>query len=399
MVKRWRWPWRVPEKRPPLEFEPSEVDADGYREQVKTLAAELGDGIDEATDHPLDNLINAWTDQWVSEVKAEHSVYAARVEEPLGEVTARLAELDVARGRDNLKVDEVGVARDTAVDWLSRTRAGRDVRPPHAASGPQIDSTDFDDPTLLAGRRPRAAYVHLVALLLGGAADIGAFVQVVELMLPDQTTQLIALIVCGLTVLALYLAHTAGVLLRERTAKVGWAKRSVAVLCLFSWLLLGLLSAWARMIAPQPASPQVELSLDAATAESGAEMNLAGAGMFLALYLGSGLAACLGAYLTHNRAYSAYTAALRAYHNATARSGRTARDHGNVTAEWHRQLLTRDASHDILADAIARRHALSEELKQYARVLFASRGQDPALTDALLQPDKRQYIFKSPSSN
>ena len=88
--------------------------------------------------------------------------------------------------------------------------------PSDASRVPRWGEAGFRDGTLLAGR-PRSTYLHVLALLLAAGADMGAFVQVVELVLPDQDW-LDWLVVSGLTAVVLYLAHMIGVMLREARA-------------------------------------------------------------------------------------------------------------------------------------------------------------------------------------
>ena len=52
------------------------------------------------------------------------------------------------------------------------------------------------DPTMLAGR-PRIAYLHVLALALAAGADIGAFYQVVQLVMCTADAQLVLAVVLG----------------------------------------------------------------------------------------------------------------------------------------------------------------------------------------------------------
>ena len=65
---------------------------------------------------------------------------------------------------------------------VSRAELRRIFEPHDANRVPHWAETGFRDPSLLGGR-PRVTYLHLLALVLAAGADIGAFVQVVELVL------------------------------------------------------------------------------------------------------------------------------------------------------------------------------------------------------------------------
>src|ERR1019366_2465959 len=101
---------------------------------------------------------------------------------------------------------------------VSRREFGKLRAPQDASRVPKWGEPGFRDGTLLAGR-PYGTYLHVLALVLAAAADIGAFVQVVELVLPNQSDQVIWMVITGLTVVVLYIAHTIGVLLREARAR------------------------------------------------------------------------------------------------------------------------------------------------------------------------------------
>ncbi|MCP2250620.1 hypothetical protein [Lentzea aerocolonigenes] len=352
-----------------LEFVPSSVDEDAARAEIERHAESLRYSVDEAVGHPLDNLINAWADKWVADVEAEHALYLARAEAPLGTANTRLNELDVVREQDTRRLAETDEARSAAVSAL-------------------------DEEKPLLGGRPKSIYLHVIALLCAAAADVAAFIQVVNL-LGRQRQTVTVLLVIGFTSLVLYLAHVAGTLVKEKKGKA-------AAAYLIVWATMGLLAAWVRLISPPPASAQVSLSLDSeatgATPEN-QQFAFAGAGLFLALYLGSGLAACIGSYLTHHSARSAFMAAVAAYRRAVRRVRAIERDHGAARTAWQVQISARDAAAKVLAAQKARRLAFAEELKQYTRVLLAEKARDPSVTDAILAEDKRPYDYSTNGSS
>jgi hypothetical protein len=358
-----------PEEPESLEFTPSSVDEAAARAEIERHAESLRHSVDEAVGHPLDNLINAWADKWVADVEAEHALYLARAEAPLGTANTRLNELDVARQRDSRRLDETDQARSAAVSALGEEKP-------------------------LLGGRPKSIYLHLIALVFAAAADVAAFIQVVNL-LGRQRQWVTVLLVIGFTSLVIYLAHLAGTLAKDRRWKSATA-------CLVVWATMGLLAAWVRLIAPPPASAKVQVSLDpvATSSSSGnTEFAFAGAALFLALYLGSGLAAGFGAYLTHHAGRSAFIAAIAAYRGAVRKVRAIEREHGAARTTWQAQISARDAAAKVLVAQKARRLALAEELKQYTRVLLAGKARDPSVTDAILAEDKRPYDYSTNGSS
>lgn len=354
------------QQRESLKFTPSTVDEAAARAEVERQAESLRYSVDEAIGHPLDNMINAWEDKWVAEVEAEHATYLADLETPLGEAGTRLNELDVAREQDTRRLDETDQARTAAVTALGGEKP-------------------------LLGGRPRATYLHVVALLFTAGADVAAFILVVNRMGGHAFVN--AMLVVGLSVLVLYLAHTAGTLVHKK-------KPWLAVLCLTVWLAMGLLAAWVRLITPSTAKAQGRLSLGGpAQAAENPNYAYAAAGLFLALYVGGGIAACLGSYLTHHEGRSGFVATVVAHRKAAKRLQKTERTHGAARTTWQAQVGARDAAGKVLAFQIAKRRALAEELKQYARVLFASKARDPSVTDAILAEDRRPYDYSTNGSS
>lgn len=352
-----------------LMFTPSSVDEAAARAEIERHAEALRHSVDEAVGHPLDNLINAWADKWVADVEAEHALYLARAEAPLGTANTRLNELDLAKEQDTKRLGETDDARAAAVSAL-----------------------EGDEPLL--GGRPKSLYLHLIALLCATAADVAAFIQVVNL-LGRQRQSVTVMLVIGFTALVIYLAHLAGVRIKD-------GKWRSAVACLVVWAAMGLLAAWVRLIAPPPATAKVQISLDPvapAASQENSQFAFAGAALFLALYLGSGLAAGLGAYLTHHKGRSDFVAAVVANRRAGKKVRATERQHGAARTTWQAQISARDAAAKVLAYQRARRLAFAEELKQYTRVLLAGKARDPSVTDAILAQDRRPYDYSTNGSS
>lgn len=251
----------------------------------------------------------------------------------------------------------------------------------------------FDDPTLIAGR-PRSSWVHIPALMLAFGADIGAFSQVIALVMRDQPEALVYLVVAGFSAVVLYLAHVAGTMLRDRKAGLAWVRGVVAWVCLLVWAGLGAIAFYIRLVTPPSAgAPSVQFddasSVTTSSSEPHSQATLAV--VFAALYVATGLVAAVGAYLTHNPLRGAYSATQRAHRRATRRAARTVEKAFLASADRLTQMSRFASMLTVLGEEAERRREQGEELKQHARVVMATATQDPAVTDAVFDPDRRPY--------
>ena len=271
---------------------------------------------------------------------------------------------------------------------------------------PRWGDPGFRDGTLLAGR-PRSAYLHALALLLAAGADIGAFTQTVELVLP-QADWVVWVVVSGLTAVVLYIAHMIGVMLREGnaarkstgghphevTARI-WRGAAIIV-CTATWLAVGLLAFWVRYTVPLVGTVQVGgggigsggigSGGGAASGATEGGKPLQAAAIFFGLYLATGIVAIVGAYFTHNPYRGRYAAALRAYRKASGQVSASIQQFGLAFAAYQRQQAEIDAAKQILASAKKQNMEFTDQLKQVARIEIAVLIKDPAVTDAFFKP-------------
>ena len=291
---------------------------------------------------------------------------------------------------------------------------------------PRWGDPGFRDGALLAGR-PRSAYLYAIALALAAGADVGAFVQVVELVLP-QEDWVIWLVVVGLTAVVLFIAHMVGVMLREAKAghhnshglagRLGnWlGPRFGAFVCIVIWLALGLTAFWVRLTVPLPGTEQLGAGGGIGSGGIGSGGNGSGgigsggigggptssgtttsghtaqaAAIFLGLYVATGLVAAVGAYFTHNPYRGRYAAAIRAYRKASERAAASAYQLSRALAVSRHQQAQIDTSKQILAEAQAQNRAFTEQLKQSVRIEHAGWAKDPAVTGAIFEPDHDPY--------
>ncbi|HUZ37905.1 MAG TPA: hypothetical protein VMV17_16410 [Streptosporangiaceae bacterium] len=422
-------------------FAPTQVDETAARAEIDSAVAGLmPGGVDEATGRPLDNMINAWADQWVSDVKAQHAQYAAITGANQKIAEATLDQVNVQAGHDRSVLSHKVLALESALlRIVGYDRAGRhqdrdpdgegpSVQPsadgPDAGSrsrsaggkpgrtGQDGDPADLHillgprerrwytpwrdpghaDPAMLAGR-PRSAYLHLAALFLAAGADIGAFSQIVQLVLPKAGNLLVYVVVIGFTATVLYLAHAFGVMLRDCVAGAGWLRKTACYFCAAIWLGLGIAAFVIRLHFQQASSAATSYSATAAPVHQHANPadKLYPAILFFALYVATGLVAAVGAYLTHNPLRASYASAARAYRRACEQSAATAFQAGAAEAHRYAYEAQLTAAEETLFHEIETRLALAEKLKQAARVQMAQHLQDPAVTDAMFQEDWRPY--------
>jgi hypothetical protein len=289
---------------------------------------------------------------------------------------------------------------------LSRAELRQLVAPSDASRVPRWGEPGFRDGALLAGR-PRGTYLHALALLLAAGADIGAFTQVVELVLPQQSDPVVWLVVAGLTSVVLYIAHSVGMMLREARACQGgargplsaagvWAGRRFAAFgCTVAWTALGLMAYWVRLKVPPIQAAQLGAGstigggLGAGPAASAPpEHVMQAAVLFLGLYVATGIVAAVGAYFTHNPYRGRYDAAIRAYRKASERTAASAYQLVRAQAACERQQAEMTAAPEILAEAHSQNRAFTEQLKQTVRIHIAGLAKDPAVTDAILGPGR-----------
>lgn len=375
------------------EFRPSTVDEEVRKAEVTRLVDELAPAaVDEGTGHVLDNLINHWASKWIADVTMEYAYHRSRVGYAVDRAYTVVDKLrDLKRG-DDRDLQEAELARDAAIARLATETHPREQSA--APVVPQSGDPGYSDPSLAAGR-PWTAWLHLVALLAAAGADIGAFYQVVQLIMPSQAAWVALMIVLGFVAVALILAHYAGVQLRDRRAGIRWVRWVGATLCLTTWLGLGLLAFWTRLVGNSTISQTPSFTLNSTTQPTAPDhpLTLAAAAIFLALYVGSGLAAMVGAYLTHNRLRDSYAKAARHHVGVEKRIAKRTGERDSAYSHWHAQVNARVAAETVFQQAVQHRLALAEELKVHTRVLIAARGGDPPLTDALLKEDGRVYKF------
>ncbi|AHH97320.1 putative membrane protein [Kutzneria albida DSM 43870] len=375
------------------EFEPAAVGRTAaYREIAEHVDRLAPGAVDEASGDVLDSWIDARTEQRLGELDCDYQDYRLHTEVRAGRANAALPRLEIQLRHEELRLAELRKARDAAEARLHGNAspgalAPRATEEPGATQAPPsvpYADSGYADTALLAGRT-RGSYAYLIALLFAVGADISAFFQVIQLVMRDQAQAVALVLVLGFTAIVLALAHCAGMMLRDRKAGVRWVPAAGAPLCALLWLLLGLLAAWVRLKFGSVPVTSGDFSLgEADQSQSGESFAVPAAATFLALYLGSGLVAGVGAYLTTNRLQSAYLKAAKVHDRAVQRVAVS-------TAAYQRQKALAETHLSALAAAEDKRDrhreivlAFAKELKSYARELIAAKAQDPALTDALI---------------
>jgi hypothetical protein len=237
---------------------------------------------------------------------------------------------------------------------------------------------------------PMSEIVYWFALALAAAADVAAFHQVVSLILRDQGDTLVWLMVIGLTVIALTLAHFAGRLARDIRAGHGSATWKQVLACAIPWVALGLAAFTVRLIvADSSGGTTVDGNVIGGGDVGKTARQVSGAVLFLALYAGSGAVAAFGAFMSRNPLRSGYRQSLRAHNRALTRLSRSQPPYELAVQVYRQRARIRAREEANWQAARAQRLAHADELKRYAAILIAAHLQDPAATDALTLPDRR----------
>jgi hypothetical protein len=361
-------------------FVPSSVDEEAAVSEITRLVEGLAPGgVDEATGHSLDNLINSTSARWEQEVQAEYAAYSARLTALVGVAGAAVAECAPAEEGDRERLADTRLALDAARARL--VDAPVDGRGRFAAWG----GRGHADPALLAGLPRVPLLLHTVALVAAIGADWAAFLQVVRLVMRTESAQTTMVVVAGFTGIVVYLAHAAGTLFRDLRAGAQSVTPALVALCVLAWAGFGAAAFAARLAVSRP--PQAF----GGTASTSQDNAMFAAVFFLTFYVGTGIVAGVGAYLTHNPLRAAYGRAARVHRRALRRAIASGRDLAMAEATRTAYAGELVAARQRLLHALQVRLALAERLKQIARVLIAQRAQDPAVTDAILEPDLRPY--------
>jgi hypothetical protein len=335
------------------------------REVVRQLAAGLSPGaVDEGTGEVLHNLVNAWADQELALVDADHQGRQAAADSLVGAA----AEV-VAQREPRYLADQAEVARTQRA----------------LANG-------HHDPAYVAGRPP-TEWLHVAALALAAGADLAAFRQVVALVMRADSDWLIWLLVAGFTAAALTLAHFAGRFWRAVKAGEAGASRLNVRLSLGLWLVLGAAAFTIRLLIGYDSTASDPFQVDQTQIGESTSTALVSASalLFLALYLAAGAVAFFGAYLTHDPLLAGHLRVRRAHRRAVRRLARSASRHERARLVLESHLAGRRRDQAARQAARAERFAVADELKRYAEVLIASQLQDPAATDGIGRPDRRPW--------
>jgi hypothetical protein len=259
-----------------------------------------------------------------------------------------------------------------SADEYTSSTPGIDPADPYTLLGqhyhgelPRWGGRDYRDPTLIAGR-PRSSYRYFVVLLVAAGADIGAFFQIVELVLPTASETLVYVVVLGFTATALSLAHKGGALFRDHMAGAAWAGKVIPFLCVMAWLLLGIAAFYVRLTGLSSINGSLSLSLASPQTGSSSHFAYDSAIIFLALYLGTGLVAWMGAYFSRNPLAESYQMASRAFFKARYRADLSSSraDSAELILSFMRAELA--TAEKTLEHEIQSRLALAEKLRLVA---------------------------------
>ncbi|GAA0897300.1 hypothetical protein [Virgisporangium aurantiacum] len=239
--------------------------------------------------------------------------------------------------------------------------------------------------------RSFAAPVHVLVLMVAAGADVAAFYDV----LANHTNlpvHMLYLLVAGFTAITLSLAHSIGAGYRDRVDGAPDHRAALLWFAAGGWLVLGAAAFAIRLVLTGPA-PAANSTFGAAPSTVDSNEGLAMALLFAALYVGTGIAAALGAFVLHNSIGRAVVAASRRIRGLRRTLSRHERRHERLEAELRRLEAERfrvDQAHEA---ARLGRIAMGDELKQYVRMRIAQVLNDASATDAMFEPDR--YPFRS----
>jgi hypothetical protein len=112
-------------------------DVGTARGRVRTLVAELLDGVDEGTGGALDPLIASWASGWLSRIDSQHADHQAVIDRLVGGARQQLAEAEAAHERDRRAL---AIARRDYEE--ARERLTEPVGAVAASSAPSSGSRD-----------------------------------------------------------------------------------------------------------------------------------------------------------------------------------------------------------------------------------------------------------------
>jgi len=161
-------------------------DIGAARGRVRTLVAELLEGVDEGTGGALDPLIASWASGWLSRIDSQHADHQAVIDRLVGGARQQLADAEASHERDRRALAIARRDYDEARERLTEPVGGDDDPPPaRRDTGRHADRTeDFyvppaDPPTgplprPPSGRGPRASRTDPSTYTAPSSPDRGA---------------------------------------------------------------------------------------------------------------------------------------------------------------------------------------------------------------------------------
>jgi hypothetical protein len=105
-------------------------DIGAARGRVRTLVAELLEGVDEGTGGALDPLIASWASGWLSRIDSQHADHQAVIDRLVGGARQQLADAEAAHERDRRALAIARRDYDEARERLTEPVGGDDDPPP-----------------------------------------------------------------------------------------------------------------------------------------------------------------------------------------------------------------------------------------------------------------------------
>jgi hypothetical protein len=247
--------------------------------------------------------------------------------------------------------------------------------PSHPASNAM--NSPYRDPDEALGRERE--YVRWFFVAMGAAGDAVAFYIVVGTVFNKQPL-LIVLFSSGFASVSIGLAHAVGTGWARLRTNDPKANRALWLLCLVSWLFLGVV---AFLVRRSPAATIAKPSVGYGVAAGISANSLLAALLFVALFFASGSCAICAAYVAFNPLFKTLRRAAKRLRRAVANAAGSASAEmlAKRDAERYREERARERQRWLIARRLA--EANMAELQNYARHCMAVGRQNAPVTEGL----------------
>ncbi|MGX7826034.1 hypothetical protein ACTG9Q_13165 [Actinokineospora sp. 24-640] len=230
--------------------------------------------------------------------------------------------------------------------------------------------------------RSKGEIAYYIALAIAATADVAMFYAIASIIMKDDGELVIIMLVAGFTASSLTLAHFAGRIARDVSARHGPHTSRMVWLLIIAWVLLGVVVFTVRLLVAESSGGTPGIGPSEWT------KMIAAAIMFGALYLASGVVAGVGEYLTRNPYRSSYRNAQRQFDKAIRRLHRSQPPYERAVNVLRVHTRNREREERNYEAAKRQRLAWASEWKRHAAIVIAAHLQSPSATDGMSRPDR-----------